>query len=443
MNAKQIFYLKCILSVFIVINSVFLIHHSFAADTPEELKKAIDSKTQELLDVNQKIIQAQKDLDETETKSNSLQKELKKADGTISQLNLSIKSSELNIQKLNLEIEALKYDINDTKSQISVKASAIAELLRELQKKDAETTLVILLKNKTLAENLNEVQNIIDINSGLSKQIGDLQNLNTRLSTKLTDSSSKKAKVVLENKNLKNRQVILQNQKNDRQSLLTQTKNQEKTYQQLIAQMEKDQELLSKEINDVEAKLRESFDPNLLPAKRPGVLAWPVKLKKDGGLAFVTQKYGKTPYSAALYSTDFHNGFDLGVPIGTPVFAAEAGRVVTIDNNDKSYWNKNQYGKYILIKHPDNLTTLYGHLSITVVQKNQNLKQGDLIGYSGNSGYSKGPHLHFGVYWDPSVRLLTAKELEKYYLEVLNLSKKFDFPGQVPIGVTINPEDYL
>ena len=435
---------QIVTALFILCLLIIPISRSYAADmTPEELKRAIEDKSKALLEINDKITQAEQDLKDTESKSKSLQNELKKSDYTINQLNLSIRSSELNIQKLNLEIEALKYDIGDTESQIDIKRSGVAELLRELQKKDTENVLVTLLKNKSIAESLDEVQNILDINSGLSAEVSSLQILNDNLSNKLTASSAKKAKVELENKNLKNRKVILQNEKTDRQSLLARTKNQEKNYQTLIAQLEKDQDALSKEIDDVEEKLRASFDPNLLPIKRSGVLAWPSKLRKDGGIAIFTQHYGITPDSAKFYSTGLHNGLDLGLPIGTPIFAADDGIVVSADNNDKSSWQKYQYGKHIMIEHKNNLNTLYAHLSVIGVIKGQFIKRGELIGYSGNSGYVKsssggnGAHLHFGLYWGPSVRLLSAKEYK------LLTGKTSTFNGLVPIGVTVNPEDYL
>lgn len=431
-------------TLFIVCLLMIFVSRSYAADlTPDELKKAIENKSKELSDISIKITQAEQDLKDTESKSKSLQNELKKYDYTINQLNLSIKSSEISIQKLNLEIEGLKYDIKDTESQIGVKKSAIAEFLRELQRKDTETTLVILLKNKSIAESLDETQSIVNINSGLSSAISALQGLSNRLSNKLIDSSAKKSAIELESKNLKNRKNILENQKSERKTLLAQTKNREKIYQQLIAQLEKDQESLSKEINDIEEKLRESFDPTLLPSKRPGVLSFPVRLKKDGGLAILTQKYGKTPYSSQYYSNDIHNGIDWGIPIGTPIFAADDGKVLAIDNNDKSYWQKYQYGQYILIEHSNNLSTIYAHLSATEIKKDDLVKRGDLIGYSGNSGYVKsssggsGAHLHFGLYWSPSIRLLSSKQYESL------TGKKSNFRGLVPIGVTVNPEDYL
>ncbi len=413
---------------FIFIFFLTSISYSLAlAETPEELKKAIEDKNQALAELSEKIAQAQKDLDETADKSQTLKNELNKADYTINKLNLNIKSSELNIQKLGLEIEALKYGIGDAETQIGVKKLAVAELLRELQKKDSETALVILLKNKSIAQSLDEAQNIIDINFGLSSQVTELQILNEELSDKLTSQSAKKARIELETKNLKNTKIILQNQKTQKQNLLTQTKNQEKIYQQLITQLEEEQEELSKEINDIEEKLRLSFDPNLLPSKRPGVLGWPSKLKKDGGIAIITQKYGSTPWSARLYKSGFHNGLDMGIPVGTPIFAAESGKVVAVDNNDRSYWQKYQYGQYIMIEHSNNLTTLYAHLSTAEVKKGDEVKRGDLIGYSGNSGYSTGPHLHFGVYWTSSILFKTLSPAK----------------GLVPVGVTVDPEDYL
>jgi len=405
---------------------IISVSKSYAADlTPDELKRAIEEKSKELSDISVKITQAEQGLKDIESKSKSLQNELKKSDYTINQLNLSIKSSELNIQKLNLEIKALKYDIGDTESQIDVKKLGIAGLLRELQKKDMENVLVVLLKNKSIAESLDEAQNILSINSGLSTEVSSLQILNDKLSTNLTNSSTKKAKVEVENKNLKNRKVILQNQKTERQSLLTQTKNQEKNYQALIAQLEKDQDSLSKEIDDAEAKLRASFDPNLLPSKRPGVLAWPVKLKKDGGTATITQYYGEL---SKLYKSGWHNGLDIGgLPVGSPIFAADDGIVTTTDNNDGSSWQKYQYGRYILIAHSNNLSTLYAHFSVVSVKKGDAVRRGDLIGYSGNTGYSTGPHLHFGVYWTPSIILKNLPPAK----------------GLVPIGVTVSPSDYL
>lgn len=57
-----------------------------------------------------------------------------------------------------------------------------------------------------------------------------------------------------------------------------------------------------------------------------------------------------------------------------------------------------QYGKWVLIRHANGLATLYAHLSDVSVQKGGAVATGQMIGFSGNTGYATGPHLHMGVY---------------------------------------------
>ena len=77
--------------------------------------------------------------------------------------------------------------------------------------------------------------------------------------------------------------------------------------------------------------------------------------------------------------------------MGTPVKAAMDGRVADVG------WNAN-YGNYVIISHGGGLQTLYGHLSSYSVKAGDSVSQGMVIAKSGNTGYSTGPHLHFGVY---------------------------------------------
>ncbi len=169
--------------------------------------------------------------------------------------------------------------------------------------------------------------------------------------------------------------------------------------------------------------MRAAFDPSLLPLKRPGVLAFPVEEP------YITQFYGATKFAQRAYRTKTHTGVDFRAPAGTPIFAVHNGRVVAVDNNDQgtSRWRRYQYGLHIVIEHENNLSSLYAHFSKAVVKKGDVVKQGDLIGYSGNTGYSTGAHLHFGVYWAPSVQ----------YKKIAPAA------GLVPVGVTIDPMDYL
>ena len=89
-----------------------------------------------------------------------------------------------------------------------------------------------------------------------------------------------------------------------------------------------------------------------------------------------------------------HNGIDFGAPIGSTVVAALDG-VVTLTRGGDG-WNGG-YGNYIVIKHSNGTQTLYAHLSNISVNQGQTVNKGQMIGRSGNSGQSTGPHLHFEV----------------------------------------------
>lgn len=88
-----------------------------------------------------------------------------------------------------------------------------------------------------------------------------------------------------------------------------------------------------------------------------------------------------------------HNAVDYGMPVGSPIYAAASGIVII----SKTSGYNGGYGKYVVIQHPNNTQTLYGHMSNPVVSAGQSVSQGQLIGLSGNTGMSTGPHLHFEV----------------------------------------------
>ena len=397
-----------------LILSIFLFSSVYAA-VPDQLRQSIDSKLQELQKINAEIEQTEADLKKTQTQQRSLSQELKSLDYNINQVNLNIRSTAINIDKLGLDLEALRYEISDAESQIEIKRTAVIRLLRELQEKDRESFLALVLRNKSLADGFLEMQTISDLNFGLSNEVQDLSLLKKSLDLKFQDRTLKKNRLQTESQNFSNRKNILSDQKSTRNNLLTQTKNQEKLYQQELAALEKKQAAISGDIEKIEDELRRSFDPTLLPAKRPGVLAMPLSGPR------ITQKFGVISY---LYGGKPHNGMDFGAPIGTEIFAAADGVVFAVGDNGRY-----QYGKHIVIQHENNLTTLYAHLSKSIVVKGAIVKKGDVIGYSGNTGYTVGRgHLHFGLYWAPSVVLKSFSNCSC---------------GLVPIGVTIDPLDYL
>jgi murein DD-endopeptidase MepM/ murein hydrolase activator NlpD len=95
-------------------------------------------------------------------------------------------------------------------------------------------------------------------------------------------------------------------------------------------------------------------------------------------------------------SEGFHEGIDLRAPTGTPVFAAESGKVLYADRRIRGY------GRMVVIQHPGRVATVYAHNSKVLVRKGQKVVKGQKIAFSGESGQTRGPHLHFEVRYGAS-----------------------------------------
>lgn len=131
-------------------------------------------------------------------------------------------------------------------------------------------------------------------------------------------------------------------------------------------------------------------------APAAGQLHWPCS-------GPITQGFGPTDlgiefpyvYQGVEYP-HFHTGVDLGVPLGTPIGAAADGVVVLAGTNVVD-GRPVGYGTYVVVAHGGGLDTLYAHLSRLDVIAGQRVHAGELLGLSGSTGNSTGPHLHFEV----------------------------------------------
>jgi murein DD-endopeptidase MepM/ murein hydrolase activator NlpD len=116
----------------------------------------------------------------------------------------------------------------------------------------------------------------------------------------------------------------------------------------------------------------------------PGISPVSVKFSLGDGYRF-------RAIHPVLGTPRMHNGQDFEVPYGTQVYATGDGTVI------ESGWTSGGFGNCIVIDHGYGFQTVYGHLSNIKVAKGLNVRRGDLIGISGSSGLSSGPHLHYQI----------------------------------------------
>ncbi|HEX6888484.1 MAG TPA: peptidoglycan DD-metalloendopeptidase family protein [Candidatus Nanopelagicales bacterium] len=156
-----------------------------------------------------------------------------------------------------------------------------------------------------------------------------------------------------------------------------------KQYKSVQAEQQRIAALLAKEAAAEAARLAAGKARSFVPTETDGFL-WPI--------AGVPVGQGVGPRIHPVYGyRSCHTGVDLGAPSGTPIKATAAG-VVLINATG------GPYGNHTLVSHGDGLFSMYAHQSRFGAEEGQSVKQGDVIGYVGSTGYSTGPHLHFEIH---------------------------------------------
>jgi murein DD-endopeptidase MepM/ murein hydrolase activator NlpD len=374
----------------------FVTSNSLLAETSriDELRAQIDERSSQMKSLEAEIAKYQAQIDEQEKAAKTLQGQLKNINSSINKLSASIKLTESKIAQTNLELEKIKIEIFTKENKITANRDFLAATLREMRETESQSLAEMLLANLKISDFFGSLKRLEDVEGGLGSQLTALKNDKEELEGDRADYSAEKDKLEKLQNQLEDRKDIEDGAKQEKQSLLSNTKNKEAEYQKMLIAREKERAAILKDIATIEDELRKLIDPEALPPAHSGVLTWPVEPP------IVRQEFGMTSFAKSnsdVYNGKGHNGIDLKASVGTLILAADDGVVLRTGNTDLTCPG-GSYGKWIVVEHANNLATLYAHLSLIKVNEGQSVARGEMIAYSGNTGYTTGPHLHFTVY---------------------------------------------
>jgi len=406
----------------------FLSGYTAIASRINELQTQITEKSGEIQSIEEDIARYQKELAALGSQKQTLEGEIRRLDLSRKKLSADISITERQISKTADTIEKIEIEIASANDGIAQSKSVLADTIQRINEIESRSLVEVVLATDTIADAWATIDGLQQFQQGINANMRTLVAFKEDLQKKKAEREAERGNLVAYKSKLGDQRYIIDQNRREQNNLLAETENKESNFAAQLALKQKLKEQFESEILSLESELRIAIDPTALPPKGAGVLRWPL------ASVFITQHFGNTEFAQnGGYNGKGHNGIDFRASIGTEVYAAARGKVVGTGNTDlipQCY----SYGKWVLVEHYNGLSTLYAHLSLIKVEAGQELATGDIVGYSGKTGYSTGPHLHFGVYATQGVRVQKFDNSKNCKNAIIPIA---------PLNAYLDPESYL
>lgn len=332
----------------------------------------------EELEEQQKEIQAQ--IDAAKSEKDKYLAEKNQLNGQIDNTQAQINVLTNKITLLDNMIAENNASIADLEEEIDKDYEIFRQRARASYMSGDSSTISLLLGADSFSDFLMKAditarvaENDREIIAGLEANIAELEKLQEENEANKADLNDSKGTLDEKKQQLNGQVSQIQGQIEDIDAL-------QKQYEANKAEIDKMMAQVQSEINDIYASYESQGEYT------GGVMTWPVP-----GYTGITSYYGWR-----FNNTDFHTGIDIsGSNIyGQNIVAAADGVVIKAQ---ETYVQGVGYGRYLIIDHGGNISTLYGHTSQLLVSEGDHVTRGQAIAKVGSTGWSTGPHLHFEV----------------------------------------------
>lgn len=322
-----------------------------------------------------------------EQKKREQQEKLKDLEKQIAEAKAKKEDVMVTKKLLDQRNQLLLEQIDDTQNQIDDAAAQIAryELLEQEQyelfcqqvrseeERGSLSYLSVLFKATSMADLLNRMEFVNEVAEYNKTLIAAMKETRENIKAEKTEMEAKEAQ-------LGEQQDELQGKLDETTKLMNEYAADQKALERMHAAEEK-------AADEIDAQIaRLIADSDVVPGSEGFI--WPVSTSK-----MISSPIGSRVAPGGFGSTN-HKGVDIcNVGYTSSVYATKSGRVLLTNS---SGWGGG-YGNYVVIDHGGGLTTLYAHMSVVKVSPGDTVSQGTVIGVTGNTGASTGPHLHYEV----------------------------------------------
>lgn len=344
----------------------------------DALKSDASDLKQQKKDLNAKIDALSDDISNNVEKKNLL-------DQQISVLSSEIANVEAQISAYAALITQTEAELADAQAREEAQYELFCKRVRAMEKRGTVSYWSVLFKAESFTDLLTRLDAINEVMDADQRVIDDLKALQVEIGEKKEDLEEQKAGSEAAKSELVSKKTELNKQREAANALILQLRQSQSEYEDALDDLSAEEESVQAEILRLSRELAAQQAANGQSSQsNPGGYIWPVNSR------YITSTVGGRASPGGIGSTN-HKGTDIGrVGYTSPVYASKSGTVIVSQRSSS-------YGEYVVISHGSGNTTLYAHLSSRKVSVGQYVNQGDVIGITGSTGNSTGPHLHFEI----------------------------------------------
>ena len=341
----------------------------------------IDSLKKESKELANQASGLKSELADLKSQRNSALKQKQLLDQQITLTVQAIENTEKQISGFETLLVQTEYELEENRRQEEEQYAVFAERARVMEEAGTTSYWTVLFKADNFSDllsRLSDVQEVMNYDQGL---LDDLRQLRAQIQAKQEEQEDLKAQSEEAKADLEAHKADLDQQQKEAEALYKEIQANVEAYEAELAEANAERARLESEI----AKKTEEMARQFALTATVGGYIWPETVSVR-----ITSPMGSRNTGIKGASTN-HKGVDIGgVGTTTSVLATKAGVVQT------SAYSKS-YGNYVVIYHGPGNTTLYAHMSSRSVKEGDAVVQGQVIGITGSTGVSSGPHLHYEI----------------------------------------------
>ncbi|MEE0776675.1 MAG: peptidoglycan DD-metalloendopeptidase family protein [Bacillota bacterium] len=391
-----------LISLTVFISVLLMVSFGIFADDIGDLKSSQD-------EINGKIDAAQEDLGDVKNEKSATMDELKAIEDSIASLAGEIDTLDNQLAEAEAQLVAQQKEYETIQENLGISQESMRERVRSIYVNGDVSYWDVLFSASTVQEFLSNFVFFEKITEKDHSIVTSIQENKRLAEEKLAELEQTKTTIASLKSDKEAQQARYNQQEEEKMAMVASLEADEASLNQMIAEMEAESSSIESEIQAYYAEQQRKAEEEAAKKKQEqeqpaddGNNDAPKDNSDDsndggddytgsGSMRWPLNIAGRDSSGYGYRGGEFHTGIDIAAPKGTPVLAADSGRVILVKRLNYSY------GHYVVIDHGGSISTLYAHMSAIHVSVGQNVSKGQQIGEVGSTGRSSGNHLHFEV----------------------------------------------